>query len=371
MTSNNAHTDEITRRLTEFAKSEIRPRRETLISSGKFPKDLWKAFAASGLAGLTVPAEFGGLGADYTYVSKAGHLLNRIGGVPGAAMMFMSHWLITRLHIAGDAPPDIKERLLPELSKGDKTISVAISEPGAGAHPKFLKTTARRDGDMFVINGEKAYLTNGPIADHFIVLAITNEEHARKEFSAILVPATTDGLQKTEGVKIDFLHPCPHGGITMKDCRVPVANMIGTEGKAFARTSLRMRAIEDAVGAGGQVGSMFCLLDDIATDAPEALAADIGAVATKLMALDVIASRLTVMADEASEDVQPLLELQLGFHQQCQSCASSFGDLLEKMPAPRRPEVDLLYRDITKSLNIARNAHAVRLTKIGRALMNK
>ncbi|MCF8468682.1 MAG: acyl-CoA dehydrogenase family protein [Sneathiella sp.] len=369
MTASNPDLSEIYELAEDFAVAHIRPRRHELITATEFPKDLWQSFAASGLAGLSVPAEFGGLGADYRTLSQVASVLSRNGRVPGATMVFMSHWLISKLHIAGDAPDAIRQKLLPELAKGATTLSVAISEPGAGAHPKHLQTTARRDGDSFILNGEKAFLTNGPLADYFIVLAITDEAKGQKAFSAILVPADSDGFRRTDGVKIDFLHPCPHGGIALGDCRVPAVNLIGVEGDAFIRTSLRMRAIEDAAGAGGSIGSMYGLLSDIAGDASAEMATEIGAIATQLKTLDIIAVHLASMADGAGNDVQPLLELQLGFHQQTQASSKSFAGIMEKLPLAQNPEVEFLYRDISKSLTIAHSAHIARLTKIGQSVL--
>ncbi|MDF2366654.1 MAG: acyl-CoA/acyl-ACP dehydrogenase [Sneathiella sp.] len=356
--------------IRNFADDHIRPRRAELIVSDVFPEDLWQAFAASGLAGLSLPEDHGSLGANYKLLSAAARVISRTGGVPGVTMVFMAHWLMSKLHIATDAPSSLQRHLIPSLTAGKTTLSVAISEPGAGAHPKHLKTTARRDGNDFVLNGEKAFLTNGPLADQFIVLAITSETDGRKAFSAILVPADSPGFHRTEGVKIDFLHPCPHGGIALEDCRVPVANLLGEEGDAFTKTSMRMRAIEDAAGAAGQVGSMYCLLSDIAETAGNDLAMEIGAIATRLQALDVIAEHLASMADAAGNDLQPLLELQLGFHQQCQNCSEAFGALLEKLPDSDSPHINYLFRDISKSLSIAKNAHVARLAKIGTTVLH-
>ena len=356
------------KKVEEFATGHIRPRRLELITATSFPKDLWQAFADSGLAGLSIPEEFNGLNANYGILSAAARCLSRAGGVPGATMVFMSHWLISRLHIASDAPEKMKQQLLPALAKGEATLSVAISEPGAGAHPKFLKTSARQDGAYYIVNGEKAYLTNGPIADHFIVLAITDETEGKKAFSAILVPADSEELERTEGVKIDFLHPCPHGGIRLKDCKVGTENLIGKAGDAFARTSMRMRAIEDAVGAGGSVGAFQCLLNDIASVAPKEKALEIGAIGTQLQLLDIGAAHLAKMVENESGDHAPTMELQLGFHQQCQTLSKAFATLIEDLPSPLSTEINLLNRDIAKSLTIARSTHAVRLTKIGHSI---
>jgi acyl-CoA dehydrogenase len=350
----------------EFARQHIRPNRLELITATEFPADLWQAFASSGLAGLSIPVEQGGSGASYLMLSKAAERLNKYGGVPGVTMVFMSHWLTSKLHIAGDAPDSIKQELLPKLIAGTTTLSVAISEPDAGAHPKHLKTVAERDGDDFVLNGEKAFLTNGPLAGYFIVLAITGETNGQKEFSAVLVPADTLGFSRTEGVKIDFLNPCPHGGIRLENCRVPITNLIGIEGEAFTRTSMRMRAIEDATGAAGHVGAMECLLEDIAVKAELEHAVDIGKITTQLQALRVTAAYLAELADGTDDDVQALLELQLGFRQYSHICCKAFRDAMsEKCP----PETQMLYRDISKLHSIAQSAHTARLTKIGQSIM--
>jgi acyl-CoA dehydrogenase len=274
---------------------------------------------------------------------------------------------MSKLHIAGDAPEVLKKQLLPLLARGTTTLSVAISEPGAGAHPKHLKTAARREGEHFIIDGEKAFLTNGPIADHFVVLAVAGETDGRKAFSAILVPADSDGFQRTAGVEIDFLHPSPHGGIALTACRVPVSNLIGEEGAAFERTSLRMRVFEDAVGAAAHVGAMACLLADIAALASSDMAGDIGVVATQLRALDVTAERLAAMVDH--DDYQAIMELQLGFRLQSGHCMAALERLLQKSRGPYTSMTTLLARDIEKLHTIAQAAHTARTAKIGLALL--
>ncbi len=355
----------------KFAREVIAPRCQELIQAKTFPDDLWQAFAKSGLAGLSVPEEFGGSGASHETLSEIGRVINEAGGVPGVGMVFMAHWQLTKLHLVEDAPIEIKNDLLPKLAAGETTLSVAISEPGAGAHPKHLKTSARRDGETFVLNGEKAFLTNGPLADYFIVLAITSENAGKKKFSAFLVSADLPGFQRTDGVKIDFLHPCPHGGLKLIDCRVPASNLIGVEGEAFTRTSLRMRALEDAVGASSHVGSMSCLLTEMAGLAPPVLETDIGAAATLLQALQVTSRHLATLTDDLSPNLDKLMELQLGYRQQSQTCAKLLDDILQKLPKPVSKQINLLNRDIQKYHSIAESAHAARLKKIGQSLIHK
>ena len=219
---------------------------------------------------------------------------------------WMGRQLISRLHILGHGTPEQRQAYLPALVAGRSTPCLAISEPGAGAHPKHLTTEARRDGDAFVLNGEKAYLTNGPMADIFLVLAITGRTGDRKAFSVLIVPREAEGLQLTEGVKIDYLRPSPHCGISLQDVRVPAANLLGPEGDAFDAISLPMRRTEDAVFAASKAGAIRNILAAVCRDAPKLAGDEDGlAVLGKLTA----ASRgLSALAFQGAEllDIDPV-----------------------------------------------------------------
>jgi len=370
MTLTNKEEHSLLRQIEEFSNTHVAPIRDQLITSAIFPEEIWAAFSHSGLAGLGIPKEYGGMGASYAILSKAGYLLNRTGGVPGFTMTLMSHWLLPKLHIATNATDKIKQDLLPALAKGHGTLCVAISEPGAGAHPKFLKTCAERDGENFILNGEKTFLTNAPLAGYFIVLAITKQTEGQKEFSAILVPADSDGLERTAGAKLDFLHPCPHGGIRLKDCSVPLQNLIGEEGQAFERTSLQMRALEDAVGASAHVGCMERLLKDLANKFDSNASQKLGEIITQIQALKVTALHLAALTDNADTNIQDLMALHLGFRQHSVQCVQALKELSELVEGPLQPETTLLARDISKLQTIAKTAQEARLKKIGQAYLS-
>lgn len=127
-------------------------------------------------------------------MAAAASRLSARGGVLGVTVSWLCHLMTARLHMAGRGTAAQRDHWLPRLAAGDSTLSLAISEPGAGAHPKHLATRAVRDGDDYVLDGEKTYLTNGPLADAFLVLAVTGAADGRKTFSAILVPADAPGL---------------------------------------------------------------------------------------------------------------------------------------------------------------------------------
>jgi len=224
------------------------------------PPELWRAAGGSGLAAIALPMEYGGAGGDLRSLVTVAETMAEIGGNLGFVTSWMSRQLISRLHILGLGSHEQRDGLLPGLAAGHLTPCLAISEPGAGAHPKHLSTTAVRDGNTFVLNGEKAYLTNGPIADIFLVLAITGIENGRKAFSVLIVPRDAPGLTLTEGVKVDYLRPSPHCGIRLDNVRIPADSLLGPEGDAFDAISLPMRRTEDAVFAASKAGAIRHIL---------------------------------------------------------------------------------------------------------------
>ena len=125
-------------------------------ASDDFPHDAWRALAGTGLFRVGLPARFGGDGGGYADIARAEHDLITHGGCVGFAMSWTGHQVVGRYFVDGFGSEAQKAALLPRLACGALTMAVAISEPGAGAHPKHLRTTARRDGDSFVIDGEKA-----------------------------------------------------------------------------------------------------------------------------------------------------------------------------------------------------------------------
>lgn len=364
------NTPEILERIHAFANTHIRKKQDQLIRQENVSEELWNAFRASGLAGLCLPEEFGGLNADLSTLADAVYILNKVGGVPGATMCLSSHWLIPYLHIAKNASREIQVMLLPEIAKGEKTISVAISEPGAGAHPKKLAARAANLSGRYRLNGEKAFLTNGPIADYFLVLAISGEEQSRKAFSLYLVSAETTGLAKTAGIPLDFLHPCPHGGIKLENCDIPANHLIGEEGKAFEQTSLVMRAVEDAIHTKAQLGLLDYILDELKTVASSADATSLGELALQMDLLSLQCSQISELLKNNSEPAE-LSRSYLGFKHHFKPCFEKISSLRQIETQSQDSHLSRLYRDIGKLSAIAQSAHKVQLNKLGLTLLKK
>ena len=146
-----------------------------------------------------------------------------------------------------------------------RVAAVAISEPRVGAHPKLLTTRAEKTTDSYCIFGEKAWVTNGPLADVFIVLAITAVEGERKRYSVLLVPRDTPGLTMDEAPQYRALAPSRHCGLTLDGCRVPHSALLGIAGTAYEAMALPFRDVEDAVGTFGKLGAFRFLLSRLAT----------------------------------------------------------------------------------------------------------
>ncbi len=142
----------------------------------------------------------------------------------------------------------------------NKGVSVAISEPNVGAHPKLLTTHATAEGDTIKITGEKAWVSNGPSADAILVFAITSEEAGRKRYGAFLVPRDTPGLTIQDTKGFHALRPSRHCGLSLNDCVVPRAAQLGPDGSAYERMALPFRDTEDAVGTVPLLGAFRFLL---------------------------------------------------------------------------------------------------------------
>jgi len=357
-----------------FARRKIAARTD-LRDHEIIPADLWRAIGDAGLAGIGLPREYGGLGGDLRSIAVAGEAMAAAGGVKGVVSCWLSRQLNARLQFLGYGNDAQRRRYLPELAAGRLTPALAISEPGAGAHPKRLSTAARRDRGDFVLNGEKAYLTNGPIADIFLVLAITSVEDGRNRFSVFIVPREVSGLTITEGVKVDFLRPAPHCGLRLTDVRIPAANMLGPEGDAFPAISLPMRKTEDAMFAATMAGSIRHQVDRLAREAggrahDDAMLAELGRLTAAPDGLAALGYRavelLDLNAEQDPDQVSRISAAARDWARDLQACVAAFIEACGVSPSPALAAET---RDIEKTLGIARTAHVIQAQRRARALI--
>jgi acyl-CoA dehydrogenase len=321
----------------DFAAQNIAGRSE-LSSNTLFPMDLWRSLGRSGLLGISTPKDFGGQGLGYKGISVAGRALARHGLCLGITLSWLMHQITARFFLGSFPSEGQRHRLLPGIATGDITASIAISEPGVGGHPKHLKAMAEKTGSGYLITGEKTFLTNGPIADIFIVFAISSQEGERKRYSAFMVAKDNPGLRLTEPLDFGFLRPCPHGGIILDGCIVSADDMIGNPGKAYEDMALPFREIEDIMMMGPILGAQEARLDGIvsvmhgsAVIPPEDIAFLLGGISSVSNALDVIALEACRRLEDG-DNPKELPKLILAFrrlnsqiHQELEEVASLSG----------------------------------------------
>jgi citronellyl-CoA dehydrogenase len=234
---------------------EAEPHIDEWEAAGTFPAhQLFKALGAAGLLGLEYDPEYGGQGADHSYTVVLGEELGRVGcgGVP-MAVAVQTDMATPSLHRFGSK--DLKQRYLAPALRGELVASIAVTEPDAGSDVAGLRTRAVRDGDEWVINGSKLYITNGTQADWLCLLARTSDEGGFRGMSQIVFPTDTPGFSVSRSLKKLGNRSSDTAELSFVDARVPVANTIGKVGEGFQQ-QMRQFQNERMIAAYMAVGAM-------------------------------------------------------------------------------------------------------------------
>ena len=214
-----------------FAKGEFdRERALELEKKHEFPTEIWKKAADEGFIGLHYPEEYGGSGfgvIENTLVVE--EFCRRDSGI-GAALMLVD---FASENVLRYGTHEQKERYLPPVAEGTAISAGAITEPEHGSDITGMATTAVRDGDEWVINGVKTFITNAGLADWYVVVCQTDPEAGHKGQSMILVDTDAEGLTTASVGQKMGIHMIPTGEVSFKDVRVPAENLLGEEGKGF------------------------------------------------------------------------------------------------------------------------------------------
>lgn len=212
-----------------FVAKEIEPFADQWDEAGEFPRELYKKAAEIGLLGLNFPEAYGGIAADRFYAIIAGQELARAGS-GGVAASLMSHTIgappIARL--GSDA---LKEKVLRPVLAGGKVSALAITEPGGGSDVANLKTVAKKDGDHYIVRGEKTFITSGMRAD-FYTVAVRTGGPGMGGISLLLIERDTAGFTRTPLKKMGWW-ASDTATLHFDDCRVPATNLIGAENQGF------------------------------------------------------------------------------------------------------------------------------------------
>jgi citronellyl-CoA dehydrogenase len=228
-----AEHDLFRRTVRDFLAREINPHVDEWEQAHAFPAhEVFPKLAEIGLLGLEYELADGGQGADHWYTVILGEELGRIpcGGVP---MAIAVHTDMATPSLARFGTRELKEQFLAPALRGEMVSAVAVTEPDAGSDVAAIQTRAIRDGDDWVINGSKLYITNGIQADWLCVLARTGDEGGYRGMSQIVVAAATPGFSVSRALRKLGNHSSDTAELSFVDARVPVANTIGTIGRGF------------------------------------------------------------------------------------------------------------------------------------------
>ncbi|MHA1107851.1 MAG: isovaleryl-CoA dehydrogenase [Alphaproteobacteria bacterium] len=250
--------DMLREQVANFAADEIAPRADEIDRTNEFPMDLWPKMGAMGLLGVTVEEEYGGAAMGYLEHVVAMEEVSRASASVGLSYGAHSNLCVNQIRRNGNA--DQKQRYLPKLISGEHVGALAMSEPGAGSDVVSMKLRAERQGDRYVLNGTKMWITNGPDAEVLVVYAKTDPAAGSRGITAFLVEKGFKGFstaQKLDKLGMRGSNTCE---LVFEDCEVPAENILGEEGRG-TRVLMSGLDYERAVLAAGPTGIMQACMD--------------------------------------------------------------------------------------------------------------
>ena len=230
-----------------FFDRELTPHLTRWEEQGEIDKPFWRKAGEAGLLCATVPEAYGGLGLDYGYNAVIDEELGYLGSTAGIGL----HSDIVAPYLVHYGSEEMKRRWLPKMISGETPTAIAMTEPGAGSDLQGIRTTAIADGDDYVVNGSKTYITNGQHADLIIVAAKTDPSEGAKGISLVLVESDRPGFQRGRNLDKIGLHGQDTSELFFQDVRIPKGNLIGAAGMGFAymMNQLPQERLQIAVGA--------------------------------------------------------------------------------------------------------------------------
>ncbi|CAM4294975.1 MULTISPECIES: acyl-CoA dehydrogenase AcdA [Bacillus] len=221
----------IRKMVRDFAKNEVAPTAAERDEEERFDRAIFDQMAELGLTGIPWPEEYGGIGSDYLAYVIAVEELSRVcasTGVTLSAHTSLAGWPIFKF-----GTEEQKQTFLRPMAEGKKIGAYGLTEPGSGSDAGGMKTIAKRDGDHYVLNGSKIFITNGGIADIYVVFALTDPESKQRGTSAFIVESDTPGFSVGKKESKLGIRSSPTTEIMFEDCRIPVENLLGEEGQGF------------------------------------------------------------------------------------------------------------------------------------------
>ncbi len=242
----------------KFIEKEITPYHEQWEKDGMVPRELWLKAGENGFLCPWADEKYGGIEADYLYSAIMTEELTKA-GASGFALGLHSDIVVPYIDSFGD--DEQKERWVPGCVSGESISAVAMTEPGAGSDLQAIKTTAVKDGDSYVINGQKTFISNGLLADVVVVAAKTdpNADPPYAGLSLIVVERGTPGFERGKKIPKIGMKAQDTAELFFDDCRVPVGNLLGTEGSGFFQLMQKLQPERLVCAIGGQAAAEKCL----------------------------------------------------------------------------------------------------------------
>jgi acyl-CoA dehydrogenase len=228
-----AEHDLLRAQVRRFVETEIKPHAAAWEEAGFVPRQVLRRMGELGFFGIRYPAEFGGSEMDALATVVLAEELGRstFGGV---AITVLVHTDMASVHIFNLGSQALKDRFMPDVVAGRKIVAIGVTEPGAGSDVKGIRTTARRDGGDYVLNGTKTFITNGVHADLYCIAAKTGPEaRSSRNISMFLVEKDTLGFRVGRELDKHGWRSSDTAELIFEDCRIPVSNLLGVEGRGF------------------------------------------------------------------------------------------------------------------------------------------
>jgi isovaleryl-CoA dehydrogenase len=243
-----------------FAADKIAPRAVDIDASNEFPLDLWPEVGELGLLGITVDEEYGGSNLGYLAHVIAMEEISSASASVGLSYGAHSNLCVNQLSRWGN--DEQKTRYLPKLVAGEHLGALAMSEAGAGSDVMGMRTTAIRDGDDYILNGSKMWITNAPKANVMIVYAVTDADAGNRRLSAFVVESDIKGFSTPQKLDKLGMRGSDTSEVLLEDCRVPAENLLAEEGKG-ATILMSGLDYERVVLAGGPLGIMQSCMNTV------------------------------------------------------------------------------------------------------------
>ena len=219
--------------IRRFVNEEIKPHALQWEEDGMVPREVLRRMGELGFLGVRYPATYGGSDMDTLATAVLSEELGR-STFSGVAITVLVHTDMASVHLFNAGSQALKNRFMPDVVAGRKIVAVGVTEPGAGSDVKGIRTTARRDGDSYVLNGAKMFITNGVHADLYCIAAKTNPEaRPSQRISMLLVEKGTPGFRVGRALDKQGWRSSDTAELLFEDCRVPVENLLGEEGRGF------------------------------------------------------------------------------------------------------------------------------------------